>query len=107
MQPQVRRATLILFWSWFPHFGHSILKLYHSNFESLKNDDYLPIPGTFEELIKQVSHVFTNPKRFTFLVARPDITDDDYKKIIERRKEKYKYKLNETLNIVHTENMGT
>ena len=66
----------------------------------------MPIPPTFEELIKEVAPIFTNPKRFTFLVVRPEVSDDDYKKLIEKRKESYKYKLNETLNIVHTEDIS-
>ena len=77
-----------------------------SNFASLKNEEYLPIPPTFEELIKEVAPIFTNPKRFTFLVVRPEVSDDDYKKLIERRKESYKYNLNETVNIVHTEDIA-
>ena len=35
-----------------------------------------------------------------------DESDDDYKKLIERRKENYKYNLNETVSIVHTEDIA-
>ena len=79
--------------------------LYPENFENLRDEQLLPIPGTFEELIQEVSSIFINPKRFTFLVVRPDISDKDLESLIEKRKENYKYELNESINIVHTDNI--
>ena len=80
-------------------------ELYPENFKNLKDEQLLPIPGTFEELIQEVSTIFINPKRFTFLVVRPSISDKDFASLIEKRKDNYKYELNETINIVHTDNI--
>ena len=79
--------------------------LYPGNFENVKDEEFIPIPRTFEELIQKVATIFTNPKRFTFLVVRPDISDKDFESLIEKRKDNYKYELNETINIVHTDNI--
>ena len=87
-------------------FDSFLEELYPNNFESLKEGELLSVPPTFEELIKLVAPIFTNPKRFTFLVVRPEVSDDDYKKLIEKRKASYKYNLNETVNIVHTEDIA-
>ena len=80
-------------------------ELYPGNFGNLKDEDFIPIPETFEELIQEVATIFTNPKRFTFLVVRPDISKEDLANLIEKRKENYKYELNESINIVHTDNI--
>ena len=85
-------------------------------FEKFKNEknllktqlkvDYLTIPDTFNELIDMVSPVFLEPKRFTFLVVRANVSDEDFEKLISRRKENYKYKLNETISVEHTEDIS-
>jgi len=70
------------------------------------NEDFIPIPNTFKELVEIVSPVFINPKRFTILVVRPGISDDDFKKLIEKRKENYKYKLNKSIVVEHTDDIS-
>ena len=82
-----------------------IEKLYPNNFKNLKKEEYLPVPNTFEELIAEVSPIFKNPQRFTFLVVRPEISDEGFKNLINKRKENYKYELNESINVVHTDNI--
>ena len=47
-----------------------------------------------------------NPQRFTILVVRPGISDDDFKKLIEKRKENYKYKLNESIVVEHSDDIS-
>ena len=70
------------------------------------NQDYIPIPNTFKELVEIVSPIFMNPQRFTILVVRPGISDDDFKKLIEKRKENYKYKLNESIVVEHSDDIS-
>ena len=87
-------------------FDSFLEELYPKNFGSNKNEEYLPFPDTFEELIEVVTPIFKNPKRFTFLVVRPEVSDEEFKKLIEKRKQNYKYKLNESVNIVHTDDIS-
>ena len=76
----------------------------NNNLNNLKAS-YLNVPSTFKELVKMVSPIFINPKRFTFLVARPGISDEDFKKLIQNRKENAKYILNDSIKIEHTDDI--
>ena len=67
--------------------------------------EYISVPWTFKELVKMVSPIFLNPKRFTFLVVRPGISDSDFTKFIKNRQENAKYILNETMTIEHTDDI--
>lgn len=84
----------------------NLFELFKYDLETRKlkeEEEYLKIPKTWKELIEMVSPIFKNPKRFTFLVVRPEISDDNFKKLIETRKKNLKYKLNELINIEHTD----
>ena len=70
------------------------------------NQDNIEIPKTFEELVEIVSPIFIKPKRFTFLVVRPGISDEDFQKLISKRKENYKYKPNEAIVVEHTDDIA-
>ena len=70
------------------------------------NQDNIEVPKTFEELVEIVSPIFIKPKRFTFLVVRPGISDEDFKKLISKRKENYKYKPNEDIVVEHTDDIA-
>ena len=70
------------------------------------NQDNIEVPKTFEELVEIVSHIFIKPKRFTFLVVRPGISDEDFQKLISKRKENYKYKPNEAIVVEHTDDIA-
>ena len=52
-----------------------------------------------------VSPIFKNPKRFSFLIVRPGISDGDFQKLFKNRSENLKYKLNESIKIEHTVNI--
>ena len=67
--------------------------------------EYISVPWTFKELVKMVSPIFLNPKRFTFLVVRPGISDNDFTKFMKNRQENAKYILNETMTIEHTDDI--
>ena len=45
---------------------------------------------SFNELIKKISHIFTDPTRISVLISRSDLTDEEYKKLVENRKKKCK-----------------
>ena len=79
---------------------------YDVEFRKLKaeeEEEFLKVPDTWKKLIEMISPIFKNPKRFTFLVVRPEGSDDDtFTKLIEKRKKNLKYKLNESINIEHT-----
>ena len=57
----------------------------------------------YDELVKKVSHIFTEPRRITILMARSDLPDEEYKKLVEDRKKNAKYIINEQVKIIHTE----
>ena len=41
---------------------------------------------TNDELVKKVSHIFTEPRRLTFLIARSDLPDEEYKNLSDVQK---------------------
>ena len=61
---------------------------------------------SYNELIKKVSHIFTEPNRITILIARSDLSDEEYKKLVENRKKNAKYIINEQIKITHTEEIN-
>ena len=61
---------------------------------------------SYDELIKKVSHIFTEPNRITILIARSDLPDEEYKKLVENRKKNAKYIINEQIKITHTEEIN-
>ena len=56
----------------------------------------------FSELIDQISDYFINPKRYTILIARKELSDEDFNKMFERRSKIEKYSLNKNITITHT-----
>ena len=65
-----------------------------------ENKNKLDIPKTFEELVEKVSPVLIKPKRTTVLVARKSISDDDFNKMVEKKKKNIqKYPLNKDISI--------
>ena len=63
-------------------------------------------PDKFEDLIKEISSVFTEPKRYTILVFRSDISDKYYEKIIKKKKKVNVYILNKSVGIFNTDNIS-
>ena len=66
-----------------------------------ENKNKLDIPKTFEELVEKISPVLIKPKRTTVLVARKSISDDDFNKMVEKKKKNIQYPLNKDISIVH------
>ena len=65
-----------------------------------ENKNKLDIPKTFEELVEKVSPVLIKPKRTTVLAARKSISDDDFNKMVEKKKKNIqKYPLNKDISI--------
>jgi len=57
--------------------------------------------NNFSELIDEISDSFINPKRYTLLIARKDLSDEDFNEMFERRRNITKYSLNDNINITH------
>ena len=63
-------------------------------------------PDNFQDLMSQISSVFTEPKRYTILVFRSDIPDKYYEKIIRKKKKNNVYILNKKVSIFNTDNIS-
>ena len=76
------------------------------NDEGLFNDySNVKFPKTFLKLMKKLSPIFTQPKRYTILVSRYDLPDNEFNEMMKRRKETAKYILNENIGIYYTDNI--
>ena len=62
-------------------------------------------PDNFNDFMKILSPVFTEPKRYSILIARSDISDFDYQKMVENRKNYKNYILNSSIAVEHTEDI--
>ena len=62
-------------------------------------------PDNFNDFMKILSPVFTEPKRYSILIARSDISDADYQKMVENRKNYKNYILNSSIVVEHTEDI--
>ena len=71
-------------------------KLRKNSEDTLKDDEL-----NFAKLVKRISPNFINPKRTTFLIARNDLSDDDFDAMFQRRSQISKYSLNENITINH------
>ena len=69
------------------------------------NIEGLKIPKDFSELIDIISDCFTNPKRYSILIARNDLSDADFDSMYKKRKQKINYSLNSSIIITHTNNI--
>ena len=58
---------------------------------------------SYTKFIGKISNTFINPQRFSILVARSDISDEDFKKMVEKRKKITQYFLNKNITIEHTD----
>lgn len=58
--------------------------------------------NTLSELMKEISPVFLEPKRYTMLIARKDLSDEDYEEMVKNRINTAKYIINENITIEHT-----
>ena len=81
----------------FDQFINDIKGFPSSQPEEYKNK--LDIPKTFEELVEKVSPVLIKPKRITVLAARKSISDDDFNKMVEKKKKNIQYPLNKDISI--------
>ena len=59
-------------------------------------------PDTFVEFMNDISSIFINPRRYTILIVRKGISDEDFEKMFQDRKKNDKYILNEEIKIQHT-----
>lgn len=86
------------------------LNLFNS-FISEKNENeninYLKkkFPKSFRKFMKKISTVFTEPRRYTILIIRNEISDNLFNEMMKKRKKTAKYILNENINIIHTNNI--
>ena len=62
-------------------------------------------PKNFLKFMKKLSPIFTQPKRYTILVSRYDLSDDKFNEMMKKRKETAKYILNENIKIIYTDNI--
>ena len=71
------------------------------------DEDLDKLPSTFEGFMEEISPIFVNPIRYTILMVRKDISDDDYNKMFEDRKNNNKkYILNEKIEIEYTQEIN-
>ena len=75
--------------------------------EEEQKEEEVNYPNTFKDFMEKLSPVFTNPQRITVLVARSDLSDEDFKNMVESKKSKIneKYNLNSTITIEHTDDI--
>ena len=78
--------------------------MYDDIVEEVEEEVYYP--DNFNDFMKILSPVFTEPKIYSILIARSDISDSDYQKMVENRKKNNKnYILNSSIVIEHTEDI--
>ena len=62
-------------------------------------------PKNFVKFMKKLSPIFTEPKRYTILINRYQLSNDLYKEMMKKRKQSAKYILNEKIRIIYTDNI--
>ena len=70
--------------------------------EEEEEEEEAVFPDNFNAFVSKLSPIFTNPRRYSILIARKDLFDDDYRNMIEKRSD-LKYLLNESVIVNHTE----
>ena len=78
-------------------------KLENNELESGELNDISP-PQSFKDLVDILAPMFTAPKRTTILIARNTLSDEEFKKMYQKRSEIKEYPLNKTINITHIDN---
>ena len=74
--------------------------------EEENEEEEVKYPDKFTDFMKLLSPIFTEPKRFSILIARSDISDENFNELVENRKNnEKKYILNESIMIEHTEDI--
>jgi len=63
-------------------------------------------PDTFKEFMQEISPIFIEPKRYTILIVRNGISDEDFEKMFTERKNNAKYILNDKIQIIHTKDIA-
>ena len=76
-----------------------------NNNEKELNYKKIKFPKTFKKFMKKISSIFIDPKRYTILINRYDMSDKEFKELMEKRKQKSKYILNENIRIIYTDNI--
>lgn len=74
-------------------------KSFSNSFNTLSKTDF---PDTFAELVQLVAPVFIDPQRIDILIARKDLSDQDFNLMFERRSQIGNYTLNDNIPMVHT-----
>ena len=55
--------------------------------------------------MQEISPIFIEPKRYTILIVRNGISDEDFEKMFTERKNNAKYILNDKIQIIHTKDI--
>ena len=67
------------------------------------DSDDIEFPANFTQLMEKIAPIFIEPQRYTILIGRKDISDEDFKKMVENRKNNANYIINKNITIEHTE----
>ena len=70
-----------------------------------KKHQKIKYPKNFRKFMKKLSPIFMEPKRYTILVTRHQLSDDLYKEMMKKRKQTAKYILNPNIRIIYTDNI--
>ena len=76
------------------------VKTYQDN--NIVNIDNFKAPETFKELVDIIAPIFREPNRTTVLITRNNLSEEDFKKMFERRSKIKQYILNNNITINHT-----
>ena len=76
------------------------VKTYQDN--NIVNIDNFKAPETFKELVDIIAPIFREPNRTTVLITRNNLSEEDFKKMFERRSKIRQYILNNNITINHT-----
>jgi len=75
----------------------------NGKFDNKEKPDDVKYPENFTQLMEEIAPIFTEPQRYTILIGRKDISDEDFKKMVENRKNSANYIINKAIKIEHTE----
>ena len=75
----------------------------NNNHDDANNYDDAEYPDNFTQLMKKIAPIFIDPQRYTILIGRKDISDEDFKKMVEDRKNNANYIINKNITIEHTD----